>query len=185
VQAGALKLSPAALRECEGVGARFAGTAVAIFDGHAAAADGGELRRSLLLKSVELHFETARNTAAMVESALELGAGSAPSALLTQQAVLGSIDSVNKAVALLGAAGGKGAAANLDDHHTVIAFVSRVLGLAQAVTNSGGLADGEPPAAGMIGLLARIQAGIWSWHQAKADARSTRCPRPPEAVKRP
>ena len=62
LQAGALKLSPAALRGCEGIGSRFAGTAVAIFDGHASAED-GELRRSLLLKSVELHFETAQNTA--------------------------------------------------------------------------------------------------------------------------
>ena len=75
-----------------------------------------------------------------------------------------------------------------DSRYNVLLF-SVVLGArfltARPVAAAGALADGEPPAAGMIGLLARIQAGVWSWHQARADARSTRCPRPPEAVKRP
>ena len=62
------------------------------------------------------------------------------------------------------------------DHGTVVGVAKRLLAAAQAATEAAflrdggpptqlGDGDGEPPAAGMIGIVAKLQAGIFAWHR--------------------
>jgi hypothetical protein len=171
------------LRKCEHIAHQISATAKAIFDVHCSSVDSADLRKSLLQRSTELVVESAADMKGVVESALSIGTGSQQSAMVVANAVLGSIDTINKALSLLGSSEGKEAVENLKHHRACMSFVSRVLSLAQSISGpakdapaSEGLAGTasktRPPASMLIGLLAKIQAGIWSHHQSQSNSQT-------------
>lgn len=196
LRAAAMSLTVAEMEKCEALGTRLRATAVATFDKPRNDPEAllkndkrdeaawlsfvNELALALLVTSVEFEFETSTDPSKLVDDALKFEVGDGedtpPSALVVFNAVLDSVDSMNKCVCLLGPAKGADAAANLDNHEQVVSFFSKILHLSQAITDGASeaaSADAPPPAAAMIGLLSRVQAAIWSHHRQKQDASSS------------
>eukprot|EP01052_Picozoa_sp_SAG31_P023577 SAG31_NODE_1952_length_6830_cov_12.132487_7_plen_226_part_00 len=155
--------------------------------------------RNLLGAATELFAESNGDANALLDLALSAAAPAGvdemcmPGAETTQaatgstafvaQALLANIDTVNKAVGVCGPHSAVSSVRNLEDHATVIAVARRLIVAAQAATNAafsqsskGGKndADGEPPAAGMIGIVAKLQAGIWAHHHKTSTAESAK-----------
>eukprot|EP01043_Picozoa_sp_COSAG02_P014022 COSAG02_NODE_571_length_20173_cov_14.694032_1_plen_3006_part_10 len=174
VRAAGLELPDEELGQCSGVCSRIQKTAIALFDECAHTNDGSEARLQLLISAVELSYETCDDPADLVDRALtfQVGTDMPPSALVVFNAVLDSVDNINKCLCLLGPARGANAATNLDDHQRVLSFVTRVMNLSQDITNMAESVAEAPPAAAMIGLLARVQAAVWSHHCTQQDDRT-------------
>jgi hypothetical protein len=143
--------------------------------------------KQLLAAATELFAESNGDANALLDLALSAAApvtatprqrptAATGSTAFVAQALFSNIETVNKAVGLCGPHSGASAAKNLADHETVVGVAKRLLAAAQATTEAAflhdggpptkpGVGDGEPPAAGMIGIVAKLQAGIWAQHQ--------------------
>ena len=175
LHAAGLTMSGKELEQCSELCSRIQNSAVSLFDQHRLLTnESSEIRLQLLISAVELSYETSQDPADLVDRALkfQVGPDTPPSALIVFDAVLDSVDSINKCVCLLGPARGADAAANLDDHQRVLSFVARVMRLSQDITDEAESVAEAPPAAAMIGLLTRVQAAIWSHHRTQQDDRT-------------
>ena len=176
LQAAAYTMDPAGLAESGPTAGRLIEAAKQLFDLSLSPSMHAEAK-ALLTAATELFAEANGDANALLDLALSTTAVEtdgtprkvAASAAFVAQALLLNIDTVNKAVSICGAATGPAAAKNLDDHETVVGVVKRLLTAAQHITDTaavaGGAGDAEPPAAGMVGIVAKIQAGIWAHHK--------------------
>lgn len=169
-------MDPAELAESGLVAQRMIEAGKQLFDFDLSSSMHAEAK-ALLVSAIEFFAEANGDVNVLLDFALSTVAietdgtprKTTASAAFVSQALLFNIDTVNQAISICGSFTGPVAFKNLEDHETVVGVVKCLLAVAQHVTDTTPALDShddaEPPAAGMVGIVAKIQAGIWAQHK--------------------